>query len=34
MNYVVAGYGISLAAIGGYASWLVWRARKLTRTER
>jgi hypothetical protein len=31
VNYVLAGYGISLAAIGGYAGWLVWRARKLAR---
>jgi hypothetical protein len=34
MGYVVAGYGISLVAIAGYAGWLVRRGRKLSRTER
>lgn len=34
MSYVVAGYGITVAAIGGYAAWLVRRGRKLARSER
>ena len=31
MTYVLAGYGITLVAIGGYAAWVLRRARTLTR---
>ena len=31
MSYVYAGYGISLAAIGGYAAWVLHRGRTLSR---
>ena len=34
MGYVFAGYGISIAAIAGYAAWVLRRGRKLSRTER
>jgi hypothetical protein len=29
MSYVYAGYGISLVAIGGYAAWVLRKARSL-----
>lgn len=28
MSYVYAGYGVTIAALGGYAAWLVRRLRK------
>ena len=31
MSYVVAGYGITAVALGGYAVWVLARARRLTR---
>jgi heme exporter protein CcmD len=31
MSYVWAGYGITLAALGGYTAWLLRRGRKLGR---
>ena len=34
MGYVIAGYGISIAAIAGYAAWVLRRGRTLSRTER
>ena len=27
MSYVLAGYGITLVALGGYATWVLRRAR-------
>ena len=30
MNYVLAGYGVSVGAIAAYSAWLLWRGRKLT----
>lgn len=33
MSYVIAGYGISALAIGGYAVWLVRRLRALRRAS-
>jgi hypothetical protein len=29
MNYVLAGYGITLAAFAGYAGWVLYRGRSL-----
>lgn len=34
MRYVVAGYGITLASIGGYTVWLLRRGRKLSKGAR
>ena len=34
MSYVLAGYGITAAAIGGYAIWLIRRARGLKQRVR
>jgi heme exporter protein CcmD len=31
MSYVLAGYGITLVAIAGYAAWVLRRGRKLTK---
>ena len=31
MTYVLAGYGITLVGIGGYAAWVLRRGRTLTR---
>jgi hypothetical protein len=31
MSYVYAGYGITLASIGAYAAWVLWRGRALTK---
>lgn len=31
MSYVLAGYGVTLATIGGYAAWVLLRGRKLSR---
>ena len=31
MSYVVAGYGITLVAIAGYAGWVLARGRRLAR---
>lgn len=31
MNYVFAGYGVTLVAILGYAAWVVRRGRALTK---
>jgi hypothetical protein len=28
MGYVAAGYGITIVALAGYASWLLLRARR------
>lgn len=33
MSYVIAGYGITAVAIGGYAAWLVRRLRLLQRAK-
>lgn len=29
MSYVVAGYAVTVAGIGGYGSWLLLRTRRL-----
>jgi hypothetical protein len=31
MSYVLVGYGITAAAIGGYAGWLLVRGRRLSK---
>ncbi|MCU1376440.1 MAG: hypothetical protein JWO68_3726 [Actinomycetia bacterium] len=31
MSYVLAGYGITLVAIAGYAGWVLRRGRQLTK---
>jgi len=31
MNYVLAGYGVTLVAIAGYAGWVLRRGRLLSR---
>lgn len=31
MSYVYAGYGVSLAAIVGYAAWVLRRGRSLSK---
>ncbi len=31
MSYVLAGYGVTLVAIGGYAGWILRKGRALTR---
>ena len=31
VGYLAAGYGITLAALAGYAAWVVGRRRALTR---
>jgi heme exporter protein CcmD len=33
MTYVLAGYGITALAIGGYAAWVLARGRRLTRNR-
>jgi hypothetical protein len=34
VSYVVAGYGVTLAALGAYSVWLVRRGRALSRSRR
>ena len=34
MSYVLAGYGITLASLAAYATWLLRRARSLDRHTR
>ena len=31
MSYVLAGYGVTLVTIGGYAAWVLRRGRTLSR---
>jgi hypothetical protein len=31
MSYVLAGYGVTLVGIAGYAGWVLHRGRKLTK---
>ena len=31
MSYVLAGYGITAAAIAGYAAWVLGRGRRLSK---
>jgi len=31
MSYVLAGYGVTLVAIGGYAAWTLRKGRALTK---
>ena len=31
MTYVLAGYGVTLVTIGGYAAWVLHRGRVLSR---
>ena len=31
MSYVIAGYGVTLVTIGGYAFWVLHRGRMLSR---
>lgn len=34
MSYVIAGYGVTLVGLGGYALWVVRRGRALDRLRR